>query len=360
MDAFRRPLLAWYRQSRRDLPWRGTRDPYAIWISEIMLQQTRVDTVIGFYHRWMDRFPTVDRLAAAPLDEVLASWAGLGYYARARNLHAAAKEIAVRYQSRFPDDADAVRALPGIGRYTAGAILSIAFGRPEPILDGNVARVLSRVFRIAGAPTAPATQRALWDMAARLVPKNDASDFNQAMMELGALVCVKAQPACDACPLARLCRARAMGEVDRFPAPKIKKPPKVVHATAVAIHRASSGDAGSRETRWLLLRRPPRGLWGGLWEPLQGPVLRGERAAAAAERLAGEHTGLKLSAVFSIERFDHVLTHRIMHFSAYRAMARGRLRLHGYDAARWVTLDEAERLGVAAWTTRLLSQLRRS
>src|SRR5262245_40256357 len=171
--AVRRALVAWFRAGHRDLAWRRTRDPYAIWISEIMLQQTRVETVTPYFERWMKRFPDARALARAPLDDVLRAWAGLGYYARARNLHAAAKEIAVRYQGRFPSEPEAVRALPGIGPYTAGAVLSIAFGRPEPILDGNVTRVLARLCALDGEPAA--LKRKLWQIAAALVPAEAAS-----------------------------------------------------------------------------------------------------------------------------------------------------------------------------------------
>jgi len=196
VKSIRRALLDWYRANRRDLPWRRTRDPYAIWISETMLQQTRVETVIPYYERFLERFPDVAALADAESDDVLGAWAGLGYYSRARNLQAAARQIAERHGGRVPDDVEALRALPGIGRYTAGALASIAFDRPEPIVDGNVARVLARVKGIREDVKQPAVVKRLWEEAARLARGPAPGDLNQALMELGATVCVPGEPRC--------------------------------------------------------------------------------------------------------------------------------------------------------------------
>jgi A/G-specific adenine glycosylase len=343
----RRALLEWYRRARRDLPWRRANDPYATWVSEIMLQQTRVDQATPYFHRWMARFPTVEALASAPLDDVLAHWSGLGYYARARNLHAAAREIQAKYGGRFPDEPVAIRALPGIGRYTAGAILSIAFGRAEPILDGNVARVLARRFALDGAPDDRALQKTLWSLAAALVPDGDAADFNQAMMELGALVCTPRAPACLVCPLVRSCAAHARGAEEKFPAPKTKKPPRPVDTVALLLERRGA---------LLLCRRPPRGLWGGLWEPPTGELERGEPPEAGARRVAKSCIGLDLRNIQAVTRFEHVLSHRRMCFHVFRAAPRGRLRLSGYDAAKWSSRENAKELGVAAWTSRLFEK----
>ncbi len=344
---FRRALLAWYRRGHRDLPWRRAADPYATWVSEIMLQQTRVDQATPYYERWMARFPTVAALADAPLDDVLQSWAGLGYYARARNLHAAAREIRARYGGEFPSEPEAVRALPGIGRYTAGAILSIAFGKPEPILDGNVARVLSRHYLIEGAPDDRATQKKLWSLAAELVPAGDASDFNQAMMELGAMVCAPRAPACLVCPLRATCAAHAARVEENYPAPKKKTPPRPVDAVTILLQRGKN---------LLLVRRPPRGLWGGLWEPPMGELAPGEAADAGARRVAKSCTGLELTDIQPVTRFVHVLSHRRMSFHVFQAASKGRLRLEGYDAARWLPRAEARKLGVARWTARLFAE----
>ncbi|HEY7956985.1 MAG TPA: A/G-specific adenine glycosylase [Polyangia bacterium] len=343
----RRALIRWFRAGHRKMPWRELRDPYAIWVSEIMLQQTRVDTVVPYFEKWMARFPSVRALAKAPLDDVLEHWAGLGYYARARNLHAAAREIETRYGGRFPDAPEEVRALPGVGPYTAGAILSIAFGQAAPILDGNVARVLARVYARAGAVDDPALRKELWALAAKLVPEGAASDFNQAMMELGATVCAPRAPDCARCPLSQVCEARAQDRIDALPGPKRKRPPKPVDAVTVLLERR--GEV-------LLVRRPPSGLWGGLWEPPTGELERGEVPAEAAARVAMARTGLFTGRIEALDRFEHVLTHRRMRFFPFRAEPRGRLKLAGYEAARWLEPRAAARLGIAAWTARLLSE----
>jgi A/G-specific adenine glycosylase len=349
----RRALVGWFRQGHRDMPWRRTRDPYAVWVSEIMLQQTRVETVTPYFERWMRRFPMVKALAEAPLEDVLKHWAGLGYYARARNLHAAATEVAVAHAGRFPATAEGLQALKGVGAYTAGAIASIAFGEAAPIVDGNVVRVLARVDALAGAADDAALKQRVWQRAGELVRADggrDAGDFNQAMMELGAMVCTPKSPACSRCPLAASCRARAEGAVERYPAPKTKKPPRAVDAVAVL---------AERDGKLLLVRRPPSGLWGGLWEPPWQPVRAPGRAAPSvtvAAHVAKTCTGLELADIQSVDRFDHVLTHRRMRFHVFRARARGRLKLDGYDAARWQPRARAAELGVAAWTRRLLLQ----
>src|SRR6185369_3543428 len=205
---FSRKLLAWYGRHKRALPWRDVGDPYRTWISEIMLQQTQVDTVIPYYQRWLERFPTVQALAESPLNDVLALWEGLGYYSRARNLHRAAQQVAAERGGALPQTVDELLALPGIGRYTAGAIASIAFGVDAPVLDGNVKRVLARVFDIQTDVKSPAGARELWALAASLVPSGRAGDYNQALMDLGATLCTPRAPACDICPVRELCAAR--------------------------------------------------------------------------------------------------------------------------------------------------------
>ena len=207
-----RRLLAWYRRHQRDLPWRRTRDPYAIWVSEIMLQQTQVATAIPYYERFLRRFPHVRALARAPMERVLKSWEGLGYYSRARNLRRAAQIVLAEHGGRLPEEPEALRKLPGIGRYTAGAISSIAFDRDEPVLDGNVIRVLCRVFLIRANPKSARTQKRLWKLAEELLPAGHASFFNQALMDLGATICMPSHPHCDRCPLRQApirCRGKA-------------------------------------------------------------------------------------------------------------------------------------------------------
>ncbi len=246
-------LLAHFDATRRAMPWRETSDPYAIWVSEIMLQQTRVDTVIPYWERWLERFPTVEALAEAELDDVLKEWEGLGYYSRARNLHSAARVVRERFNGRVPAEPETLRELPGVGEYTAGAVASIAFDVPTPAVDGNVRRVLSRLYDLESA-----TPAQLRDLAAELVPGERPGDFNQALMELGATVCTPRSPACDACPVASWCQARKLGVQELRPLPRERKAvPEEVVETAVIIR-----DDGAV----LLVRRPEDGLLGGLWE----------------------------------------------------------------------------------------------
>ncbi len=347
LATLRNGLLAWFRAGHRQMPWRETRDPYAIWISEIMLQQTRVETVRAYYTRWMARLPTVSALAEAPLDEVLSLWSGLGYYARARNLKAAAEVLVAEDGGAFPRDPIRIGALPGIGPYTAGAISSIAFDLPEPILDGNVARILSRIFLIDAPPEAASTKAQLWDLARALVPVRGAGDFNQAMMELGATICTAREPRCAACPVAAGCQARAAGRQAELPRKKLKRATPTVEQLALLVR---SGD------RTLLARRPARGLWGGLWEP---PLVSTEAAADPAAA-AETRFGVKLLGTSALKSVTHELTHRRFVFhalSARVAPARAlvlRDRDGTYEELRWFKSAELTGLGLAAWASRLL------
>jgi A/G-specific adenine glycosylase len=328
-----RRLLAHYRRGRRDLPWRRTRDPYAIWVSEVMLQQTRVETVIPYFERWMVRFPTVRALADAPLDDVLSCWAGLGYYARARSLHRAAREVVDRLHGVVPDDAEGLRALPGVGRYTAGAIASIAFGRREPVVDGNVARVYARLFGIEDDVKSVATLRRLWDLAARIVPARAPGDFNQALMELGATICTPRSPACASCPLAATCVARRDGRQDELPLVARKKAAKRVGIDAALVVRGG---------RWLLARRAAEGLFGGLWELPELGALAG--AVPLGEPVA-EHV--------------HQLTHRTIRYRVFRAELAGPPRAGApYDATRFTSPATLPSLGVSSATLKLAESLR--
>ncbi len=258
VPALHRALLGWYRAHRRDLPWRETRDPYAIWLSEAMLQQTRVETVVPYWRRFLERFPRVADLAAADEDEVLALWSGLGYYRRARALHAAARAVVERHGGELPDSADELRTLPGVGDYTAGAVASIAFDRPAPLVDGNVARVFCRLLAIEGDPASGPVRRRLWEEAARLVPRaGGAGDWNQGLMELGATVCTPREPDCGVCPVAFACRARAEGRTDRLPTPAARRAAVPVELEiAIVLARG----------RVLLERRPPGGRMAGMWQ----------------------------------------------------------------------------------------------
>jgi A/G-specific adenine glycosylase len=298
--AVRAALIGWYDRVARDLPWRRTRDPYAIWVSEIMLQQTRVETVLRYYDAFLARFPSTEVLAAASEDEVMAAWSGLGYYRRARNLHSGVREVVARHGGQVPAEPEARRALPGIGRYTAGAIGSIAFEREEPIVDGNVARVLCRVHGIDTPPARRDTERRLWHEAERLVRGARPSALNQSLMELGATVCTKHDPRCAACPLQRHCRARAEGTAQELPRAQPKRPPR---PTALVALLATHGRGRELE---LWLARGEGTLFGGLWN-LPMADGHGRRAAAALLTRSGLRGRL---APRAHARVEHVLTHR--------------------------------------------------
>jgi A/G-specific adenine glycosylase len=296
--AAQRALVAWFRAAQRDLPWRRDRDPYRVLLSEVMLQQTRVETVIPYFERFLARFPDFAALASAPVDDVLALWSGLGYYRRARVLHLAAKEIVARYGGSVPADAAALRALPGVGAYTAGAVASLAFGLREPLVDGNVARVLSRLEALEDDAKSAAGARRLWEVAARLVPGDAPGPWNEGLMELGATVCLPREPRCEACPLAALCRAREAGRQAELPVVRAKKKPTRVRAVATVVEHGGE---------ILFARRAEGGLFGGLWEPpmVEAATLADARAALAAAGLALETVRLRTAG-----RVKHVLSHR--------------------------------------------------
>jgi len=342
----RRALLRWYGRNRRDLPWRRTRDPYAIWVSEAMLQQTRVETVIPYYERFLERFPDVRALASADLDDVLGQWAGLGYYGRARNLRAAARALVDEHGGRLPRDAAALRRLPGVGRYTAGAVASIAFDRPEPVLDGNVKRVLARLLAIRADVGRSEVAERLWGHAGELAAGPRPGDLNQALMELGATVCTPRAPRCEACPLARRCAARRAGDPEAIPARAPRR--AVPEVAAVACWLVRGG-------RVLVVRRPPRGLMGGLWELPGGDLARGEAPAAGVRRALRERLALSVERVRRAGSVDHAFSHRLLRLHVYRCEeARGRVRLHGPDAHRWLAPARLAELPQAALTRKAL------
>lgn len=326
--ALRRTLLGWYRRNHRDLPWRRTRDPYAIWLSEAMLQQTRVETVIPYWERFLTRFPSVRELAEAPADEVMQLWAGLGYYSRARNLHRAAKQIASEYGGELPADPEGLRALPGVGRYTAGAVASIAFNLPEPVLDGNVIRVLTRLHGIRDDVGQARVRERLWAEAARLVRGPRPGDFNQALMELGATLCTPKAPGCSRCPLQRRCRARRGGAPEELPHKQPRARPRKLAAVAALLERKG---------RVLAVRRPPEGLLGGLWELPGGTLQPGEAPEAGLTRALREGVGLEPEDTAPRGWVKHVFTHRVLRLHVFRATAPpGRVRRSGFDAHRWL------------------------
>lgn len=258
------PLLAWYRRAGRDLPWRRSRDPYRIWLSEVMLQQTQVERVRDYFQRFIERFPSVEALAAAPESDVLRAWEGLGYYRRARQLHAAASQLVSQYQGVFPQKADELRQLPGIGRYTAAAIASIAFNQPEPIIEANSRRVLARLAGYDQPLVRPRDEEPLWQLAAAVLPRRSAGRFNQALMDFGAIICTAAQPRCSSCPLARTCVAKQQQrvvEIPNLPAPRTIR--RLRETAFVLRHR----------NRLLVVQRQPGEWWEGLWDfPRQLPA----------------------------------------------------------------------------------------
>ncbi|MEX0886876.1 MAG: A/G-specific adenine glycosylase [Phycisphaeraceae bacterium] len=354
----RRRLLAWYGRHRRDLPWRldppARPDPYHILVSEAMLQQTQVATVISYYRRFLDRFPTLEALAAADEQEVLALWQGLGYYRRAQHLHAAACVIVADHASRVPDTAAALARLPGVGRYTAGAVASIAFDQPAPILDGNVARVLARVYAIAEPIDATATRTQLWQLAGELVPRRNAGQFNQALMELGALCCLPRNPQCTRCPLRAECRAHRDDRVHELPrrSPR-REPVNVTHH--VAIIERSRG----RSRVYVFMPRPASGLWSNMWQFPTLELAADARAPRPADLLdwVREQTGLTCRLAATLDAFTHQTTHRTIRVRAsHLHITAGRLRPR---VGQWRKLDNLADLPLPNPHRRLVDAIQR-
>jgi A/G-specific adenine glycosylase len=345
-----RALLRWFAENARDLPWRRTRDPYAIWVSEIMLQQTRVQAVVPYYERFLSRLPTIETLARARIDTVLKLWEGLGYYSRARNLHETAKRIVAQFDGRLPTTREALLTLPGIGRYTAGAIASIAFGRPEPVVDGNVTRVLCRIFRIDDNPKDVAVQRRIWSIAEKLTPKDHAGHFNQAMMELGSEICRPRRPHCHECPVNPVCEARLHDEQDSLPtrAPK-KQPPCYTVAVGVIY----------RDGRILIDKRKPEGLLGGLWEFPGGKKRRGESLEAALRREVREELALSIRVGPLLAVVDHAYSHFRVHIHAFECTCiSGEPRCLACDDCKWVRPGDLGRYAFPAANNRIIEILR--
>jgi A/G-specific adenine glycosylase len=317
-------LGAWFDAEARDLPWRRTHDPYAIWVSEVMLQQTRVDTVLGYFSRFLRAWPTVRALARAAPSAVLAVWSGLGYYRRARGLLDGARYVVSRLGGELPKDAAGLREIPGIGRYTAGAVASIAFGAREPVVDGNVARVLARLFALSADIRSAEGLGALWALAGSLVPADRPGRHNEALMELGATVCLATSPACAKCPVAGFCRARRRGLVSRLPIAKKKAPVRTVSLVALVARRGGSV---------LLARRSPGGLFAGLWEP---PMVEGA-PGTGAERLLCELLGVRSIAPSYGPELTHLLTHRrlVVRIAEVRIGAAALRARPPYDRLAW-------------------------
>ena len=338
-------LIEWQRaHGRHDLPWQGTRDPYRIWLSEVMLQQTQVATVIPYYLRFVARFPDVGSLAAADVDEVMRLWSGLGYYSRARNLHRCAREVADAHGGAFPGSAAELARLPGIGRSTAAAIAAFAFGERAAILDGNVRRVLCRYFGVAGWPGERAVEAELWRIAERELPPSDVGTYTQAQMDLGATVCTRAKPRCAECPLREGCNALATGRTATLPAPR-PRAPRPLRETALMVLR--------RGAEVLLEKRPPAGIWGGLWSL---PELDPGLAAGAADEALRRY-GARVRAAEPLA----VLTHEFTHFTLRAQpllLEVESLRGGAAEAGTvWLPLDEAPDAALPAPVRRLLASL---
>lgn len=358
MDDFAETVIDWFEtHGRHDLPWQDDPTPYRVWVSEIMLQQTRVATVIPYFRRFMERFPDVATLAAAEIDQVLHLWTGLGYYARARNLHNAAQKIIEEHDGRFPDTVEELECLSGIGRSTAGAILALAHGRQAPILDGNVKRVLARCFAVEGYPGNGKTRSELWALAERMLPRqsdesrtasarNRITAYTQGMMDLGATLCIRVNPDCPQCPLRHRCLARQRGEIDRYPG---KKPAKTLPVRSVTMFILQDS-----EGRVLLEQRPPDGIWGSLYSFPQTETQDGTPtlpAGLAGLRLANE-------APSELPPIRHGFTHFQLDITPVRYfVARTVPAVADSDLWLWYSIADPEEVGLSAPVRKLLMAL---
>ena len=340
----RAPILRWYRRAKRDLPWRRTQDPYAIWVSEVMLQQTTVAAVIPYWERFLDRFPDTASLAAGREDDVLALWSGLGYYRRARALRDGAIAVMERHGGRVPEDARALMDLPGVGRYTAGAIASLAFGRETPVVDGNVKRVFSRLFalRASGA----AAERAWWSIAETLVRGSSPGDWNQALMELGATICTPRAPRCGGCPVESACRARSLGAEEEYPEPK---PRAEIEIAAVAVAWIE------RRGRVLLERQHDDGPLRGAWDLPAARVGRGESAGRAIARELRARHGLRILAGRAVFSAKHAILRSRLAIDVIVAVPVGRTPQRA--ALRFVAPDELDEVPISGATAKIARRM---
>jgi A/G-specific adenine glycosylase len=332
---FAEDLLQWYRNNKRDLPWRRTGDPYKIWVSEIMLQQTRVDTVIPYYERFLDAFPSVNHLADADRQRVLKLWEGLGYYSRGRNLHDAAKTVVEEFGGEVPGRYDEIRKLKGIGPYTAAAILSIAFGKQHAVVDGNVIRVLTRYFGIEEDVRLQGTKNRVQELADELIPENNPGDFNQAVMELGATVCTPSNPICQSCPVSSGCAAFSSARTDQIP---YKSPAKKIphHEIAIGMIVNSRGEL-------LIALRSENAMLGGLWEFPGGKREKGESLETAVERELREELGVDVRVFEKFHKLKHAYSHFKITLHAYwcRIENGSPAAISGREI-RWVSLDDID------------------
>jgi len=383
---FQLPLIDWFRANARDLPWRHDRSPYRVWLSEMMLQQTQVDTVIPYFNRFLDRFPTLNDLAAAPIGDVLKLWEGLGYYARARNLHKAAIVIATDLHGEWPRTVEGLMALPGIGRYSAGAIASLAFGVRAPVLDGNVIRVLCRLFAIQRDPKDVKVREELWQLAEELLPPHppaplpmtkklsskegsqtppllksavqfqerglggEAGLHNEALMELGATICTPRNPRCDVCPIAIHCEAKRLGLQEQLPLKTKRKPLPHNDVTAAVIRRNG---------RVLIAQRPFGGRLGGLWEFPGGKVEAGETLPQCLRREIKEELGFRIKVGEFITSIDHAYTHFKITLHAFECtVVSGEPRKLGVEDFKWVRMGELSKYAFAKTDLRIIEALK--
>jgi A/G-specific adenine glycosylase len=341
-------LMAWFRGSARRMDWRETEDPYRIWVSEVMLQQTRVDTVTPYFRRFLSAFPTVKSLAEAPLDRVLKIWEGMGYYSRARNLHKAAGILLRGHGGRLPDTVDGLMALPGVGKSTAGAIAAIAFRQDVPILDSNVKRVVGRLHAVREELRRPAVEKSLWEYSRRMILPGRGRETALAMMDLGAIVCAPRNPKCPACPLRRWCGARRLGLQEAIP----RRPAKRI----LPHHDVVVGVIGTREGKLLIDRRPDRGLLGGLWEFPGGKQKPGESRTGALAREIREELGIDIEILGKIGTIRHGYSHFRVTLHAYRCRKTGGKVRSGREW-RWVAPGELERFAFPRADRKLLEIL---
>ncbi len=330
---FNQPLLDWFAANQADLPWRQNRTPYRVWLSEIMLQQTQVATVIPYYERFLGTYPTVADLAGADINDVLKLWEGLGYYSRARNLHKAAQMVVSEFDGAFPDSVAGLKQLPGIGDYTAGAVGSIAFGLDVPVVDGNVIRVLTRLFDIDDEVTKGVTKRELWSLATELIPAGQAANWNEALMDFGRTVCTSTSPQCNSCPMQTVCQAYAAGtQVERPVKRRATKKPHYDYAAAVV-----QNDAGE----YLLAQRPFAGLLGGLWEFPGGRANSEEKLQETAVRVLKEKLSITVNTERQLTTVKHAFTHYKMTRHVFACIIlSGEVEALEYEAVAWVDIED--------------------
>lgn len=345
MSDFANRLIAWQKiHGRHDLPWQNTTDPYAIWVSEIMLQQTQVTAVIGYYRKFMQRFPTIAALACAEQDEVLQYWSGLGYYSRARNLHNAANQIIDMHHGAFPQDFDSIQDLPGIGRSTAAAIASFAFNQVQTILDGNVKRVLARHFLVEGWPGSPKVENQLWLLAEQLLPEQDMVAYTQGLMDLGATLCTRTRPQCYACPVAQTCKAYAENRVKDLPTPKPRKATPEKHTIMLILRR---GD------EIMLEKRPATGIWGGLWSFPEIEV------GSDLEALVSTRLGMEVEAEKPLAKLSHAFTHFKLHIQPQPLRVLKMQNKVQESGQIWLSIDDAIGAAIPTPVRKLLLNMKK-